>query len=296
MQLDFNLLRALDALLEEGSVAGAADRLHLSQPAMSRTLARIRAATGDGILVRSGRVMVPTPYALGVRDDVHMLVEQINNVLSPARELVLDELTATFTLRCHDLAINALAPRLVARAQREAPGVRLRFLAESDSDGDGLRAGTTDAEVTSDQGRTADIASQLLGSQTLVVVMRAGHPLAGNTLTRRRYVNADHVLISRRGRLEDPIDQVLQGHGETRTVIATAPTIASALRIVRDTDALAAIPADMAQADISAFDLITSPLPFELANVPVVMRWHVRNDGDPAHRWLRATIAEILSA
>lgn len=294
MQLDFNLLRALDALLDEGSVGGAADRLHLSQPAMSRTLGRIRKATGDGILVRSGREMVPTPYADSVRDQVHALVEQVESVLTPARELVLGELEATFTLRCHDTAANALAPRLVERVRAQAPRVRLRFLAESDSDDDGLRSGRTDIEVGSAHGAAADIASLLLGSETLSVAMRRGHPLAGKRLTARRYVTAEHITISRRGRLQDPVDALLADRGLTRRVIASAPTSTAALRIVQDTDALTAVPEAMSAGDIQAFGLATSPFPFELPEVPVVMRWHVRHHNDAAHRWLRELVAELL--
>src|SRR5919199_290295 len=109
MQLDLNLLTALDALLEEGSVTGAAERLRLSAPAVSRTLGRIRRLTGDDILVRTGRTMTPTPYALAVREQVGDLVRQANAVLAPRRELDLATLTRTFTLRCHDAIATMLA-------------------------------------------------------------------------------------------------------------------------------------------------------------------------------------------
>src|SRR3954465_11323365 len=102
VQVDLNLLTALDALLEEGSVAGAAARLRLSAPAMSRTLGRIRRATGDQILVRTGRTMTPTPYAIAIREQVHELLQQVQGVLAPSRELDLTTLERTFTLRWHD--------------------------------------------------------------------------------------------------------------------------------------------------------------------------------------------------
>jgi DNA-binding transcriptional LysR family regulator len=294
VQLDFNLLRALDVLLDEGSVGGAADRLHLSQAAMSRTLARIRKATGDGILVRSGRAMVPTPYAVAVRNQVHALVEQVQSVLTPAHDLVLDQLDTTFTLRCHDTATNALAPGLVQRVRSEAPGVRLRFLAETDADDDGLRSGRTDIEIGSGSGSASDIASTLLGSERLSVAMRAGHPLSGQTLTTHRYVGAEHITISRRGRLEDPVDGLLRDRGLTRRVVASAPTSTSALRIVRDTDAVTAVPEVFSATDIQSLGLVTAPFPFDLPEVPVAMRWHTRNENDPAHRWLRGIVTELL--
>ena len=155
MQLDLNLLTALDALLEEGSVAGAADRLHLSAPAMSRQLGRIRRSTGDQILVRTGRTMTPTPHALAVRAEVHALVQRANGVLSPERELDLATLERTFTLQWHDAVLTAIGPSLLATVQAQAPGVRLRLLAEARTDTNDLRHGQVDLEIGSAEPRAA---------------------------------------------------------------------------------------------------------------------------------------------
>src|ERR1700733_10052650 len=115
MHVDLNLLIALDALLEENSVAAAADRLHLSPPAMSRTLARIRRATGDDILVRSGRSMVPTARALELREGTRELVRRAAAVLTPPRALDLAKLDRHFTVRGHDALLGALARPLLAQ-------------------------------------------------------------------------------------------------------------------------------------------------------------------------------------
>src|SRR6187549_648548 len=116
MSLDFNLLPALDALLEEESVMGAADRMRLSAPAMSRTLGRIRQATGDPILVRTGRTMTATPRALAIREQVHQLVAQVQEVMSPEGEIDFTTLERTFTLRWHDSLTMAIGPHLLAAA------------------------------------------------------------------------------------------------------------------------------------------------------------------------------------
>lgn len=134
MQLDLNLLTALDALLEEGSVTGAAARLHVTAPAMSRSLGRIRHVTGDQILVRTGRTMTPTPYAIAVREQVHELLHQVHGVLAPSRELDLATLERTFTLRWHDSLVAMSGPALLTAVRGQAPGVRLRFVAESGTD------------------------------------------------------------------------------------------------------------------------------------------------------------------
>lgn len=296
MQLDMNLLAALDVLLDEGSVGGAADRLHLSQPAMSRTLARLRRATGDEILVRSGRGMVPTPYAVAVRDEVHALAAQVLSVLSPDRELDLAALEATFTLRFHDAITNAAAAAIIARVRTEAPGVRLRFLAETSAEADGLRTGRTDLEITSEGPALADVESRLIGNGRLIVVLRPQHPLASIPMTVRRFATAEHVTVSRRGRLTDPIDDALSEMGLARIVVATAPTSSAALHVARETDVLVAVPERVCDVDIAALGLVTAPMPFELPPVPIVLSWHQRHNGDSAHRWLRTLVRDQLTA
>src|SRR6188474_2306581 len=124
---DFNLLVALNAVLAEGSVARAAQRLRLSPSAMSRALARLREATGDPLLVRAGRGLVPTPRALELRERVGQLVQDSEAVLRPAEKLNLKQLNRTFTLRTSDGFVENFGPDLIARVGVEAPGVRLRF-------------------------------------------------------------------------------------------------------------------------------------------------------------------------
>src|ERR1700752_5252908 len=112
---DFNLLLTLDAVLTEGSVARAAERLHLSPSAMSRSLARLRATTGDPLLVRAGRGLVATPRALELRDRVAQLVQDAESVLRPADRLDLETLVRTFTLRTSDGFVENFGPDLIAR-------------------------------------------------------------------------------------------------------------------------------------------------------------------------------------
>lgn len=294
VHLDLNLLVAFDVLLEEGSVGGAADRLHLSQPAMSRTLGRLRRATGDQILVRSGRAMVPTPYAVRVRDEIHTLLQQVRDVLTPARELDLATLDQTFTLQCHDAITNALGPRLLAAVRGTAPGVRLRLLGEPTADTDALRAGLVDLEIGSSGSKTPDVRAETVGSSRLVVALRPAHPLAGAPVTLEGYAAAEHVTVSRRGRLADPIDTVLEDQGRRRTVVAAAPTSTAALHIARSTDTLVAVPGSICRADIEAAGLSTTAMPVELPPVPVILLWHQRHDDDPAHTWLRLLVLDTL--
>src|SRR3954451_7211952 len=131
---DLNLLVTLDVLLAEGSVARAARRLRLSPSAMSRALARLREATGDPLLVRAGRGLVPTPRALELRERVGRLVQDSEAVLRPAKTLNLKQLVRTFTLRTSEGFVENFGPDLIAHVGEEAPGVRLRFVQKPDKD------------------------------------------------------------------------------------------------------------------------------------------------------------------
>ncbi|MDQ0578729.1 LysR family transcriptional regulator [Streptomyces rishiriensis] len=298
MQLDLNLLTVLDALLEEGSVMGAAERLHLSSPAVSRTLGRLRAVTGDDILVRTGHSMTPTPYALSVREDVHRLVRQAHAVLSPIRELDLAELDRTFTIQCHDAAAASLVPVLVGRVQRQAAGVQLRVLAENSVDTDDLRHGRVDLELGGGRPSLPEFRSEPLGDDRLVVAMRADHPCATG-LDLASYAAQPHVVISRRGRLTAPIDDALAAEGLRRRVVAAVATVSTALQIAARGDALVTCAAIHSRPLIEAFGLLARPLPIESPVATINCNWHQRYDSDPAHAWLReqvrASIEEITA-
>jgi DNA-binding transcriptional LysR family regulator len=144
---DLNLLVTLDALLDEGSVARAARRLRLSPSAMSRALARLREATGDPLLVRAGRGLVPTPRATELRGRLGGLVQEAQAVLRPAEALDLSRLVRTFTLRTSEGFVENLGADLIARVGRDAPGVRLRFALKPDKDSAPLRDGSVDLET-----------------------------------------------------------------------------------------------------------------------------------------------------
>ncbi|MFF4051666.1 LysR family transcriptional regulator [Streptomyces chartreusis] len=287
MQLDLNLLTALDALLEEGSVAGAAERLHVTAPAMSRSLGRIRRATGDQILVRTGRTMTPTPYAIAVREQVHDLVQQARGVLAPSREIDLATLERTFTLRWHDALVALSGPALLAAVRRQAPGVRLRFIAESSIDTPELRRGEVDLAANADPPTAPEIHADRVANTRHVVVVRRDHPLTRDkTLTTAQYA-AEHITVSRRGRLSNVLDDEVARLGLTRRVVASAPTEAAALAFVRDSDLLVTAPESTTRSLATQLELALLPLPFDLPPAPVYLSWHQRYDTDPAHIWLR---------
>ncbi|MEU6298540.1 LysR family transcriptional regulator [Streptomyces erythrochromogenes] len=296
MQLDLNLLTALDALLEEGSVAGAAARLHVTAPAMSRSLGRIRKATGDEILVRTGRTMVPTTRALAMRAQVHALVEQAHHLLSAQQELDLASLERVFTVRWHEALTAACGAALVTAVHRRAPGVQLRLSAEPGSDDAELRRGEVDLESSAGAPALPDIRHRLVGRDRLVVAVRPGHPLTEGPLSPDRYAAAEHLTVSQRGSLRDPIDDALTARGLERRVVAAGPTTAFALQLALEGDLVVTLPDAVTRTARERLGLVALQPPLPLPDVPLHLLWHRRYDDDRAHTWLRETAAETVRA
>src|SRR5882724_4869469 len=240
---DLNLLVTLDVLLAEGSVARAAQRLRLSPSAMSRALARLREATGDPLLVRAGRGLVPTPRALELRDRVGQLVHDGNAVLRPAETLNLKQLVRTFTLRTRDGFVENFGPALIARVAKEAPGVRLRFVPKPDKDSGSLRDGTVDLE-TGVVGDTTgpEVRAQALFRDRFVGAVRKGHALSKGKITASRYAAGRHIGVSRRGLDKGPIDEALKPLGLEREIVTFVGTFLAALALARSSDLIASVP------------------------------------------------------
>ncbi|MEW2130327.1 LysR family transcriptional regulator [Streptomyces sp. NPDC005435] len=293
--VDLNLLLALDVLLEEQSVQGAARRLHLSEPAMSRTLGRIRKALGDPVLVRAGRRMVPTPHALAVRAEVSAVVERARALFAPGRDADLRTVSRTFTILGHDASAATLGPALLARAAREAPGIRLRFLSESHVDAPLLRQGTADLEVGVVDTTAPEVHVETVHEDRMLGVVRAGHPLLDGELTPERFAGAaGHLSVSRRGRLRGPIDDALAALGLERHVVGSVGTYPASLFVLRDTD-LIGIVSEGGRPLAEALGLVTFPVPLPLPPLRVGIAWHPRHDADPAHAWLRGCVRDLIA-
>jgi DNA-binding transcriptional LysR family regulator len=288
---DLNLLVTLDVLLAEGSVARAARRLRLSPSAMSRALARLRETTGDPLLVRAGRGLVPTPRALELRERARQLVQDAEAVLRPAEKLDLKQLVRTFTLRSSEGFVENFGADLIARAGRQAPGVRLRFLPKPDKDSASLRDGTVDLE-TGVIGKTMgpEVRAQALFRDRFIGVVRMGHPLSQGKMTPSRFAAGRHVLVSRRGLDRGPIDEALMSLGLEREIVTIVGGFSIALALARASDLIASVP-ERHTGNLRA-GMHSFPLPISTPEVTVSLLWHPRQDADPAHRWLRKCIRD----
>jgi DNA-binding transcriptional LysR family regulator len=291
---DFNLLVTLDVLLAEGSVAAAAERLRLSPSAMSRALARLRETTGDPLLVRAGRGLVPTPRALELRERLGPLVSAVEAALGPAEAPDLGTLARTFTLRTREGFVENFGAALVARVADEAPGVRLRFIPKSDKDSASLRDGSVDLDTGVASGTAGpEVRAQALFHDRFVGVVRAGHPLGEGEITAVRYAAGRHVGVSRRGLERGPVDRALESLGLAREVVTIVAGFSQALALVRDTDLIASVP-ERHTSRLRA-GLFSFPLPVQVPAITVSLLWHPRMDADPAHRWLRGCVRDVCS-
>jgi len=292
---DLNLLVTLDVLLAEGSVARAAKRLRLSPSAMSRTLARLREATGDPLLVRAGRVLVPTPRALELRERVHQLVMDAEVVLRPAEKHDLKRLVRTFTIRTREGFVENFGPSLIARVGEEAPGVRLCFVQKTDKENAFLRDGIVDLE-TGVVGKTTgpEVRSQALFNDRFIGVVRAGHALSKGEITPARYAKGRHIGISRQVLEKGPIDDALSQLGLELEIVTIVGGFSTALALARASDLIACVPerhTGSLRAGMHSF-----PLPVATPDITVSLLWHPRLEADQVHRWLRGLVLHTCVA
>jgi DNA-binding transcriptional LysR family regulator len=291
---DLNLLVTLNALLSEGSVARAARRLRLSPSAMSRQLARLRETTGDPLLVRAGRGLVPTPRALELRERVGQLVEEVEAALRPAETLDLKQLVRTFTIRTREGFVENFGPALIASIAQQAPGVRLYFTQKLDKDSTLLRDGTIDMEtgvVGDDTG--PELRTQPLFRDRFIGVVRNGHPFRESVITPERYAASQHILVSRRGLQKGQIDSALEELGLERQIAVIVGSFSAALALARASDLIVSVP-ERYTGNLRV-DMHSFALPVPTSDVMISLLWHPRMDADPAHRWLRGCVRDVCA-
>lgn len=284
---DLGLLVTLDALLQEGSVTGAARRVGLSTPAMSHALARIRVRIGDPILVRSGRGMVLTPRAEALKARVHTVVTEARHTLEPERPFVAREVSRTFVIRATDYVLTVLGLVVDRILSEEAPGICIRFVPNTADDSTQLRDGGSDLAVGIYGELPQEMRSRQLLTDRFVCAVRADHPTVGKRLSLEQFVRLAHIQVAPRGKPGGYLDDVLREKGLVRVVARAVPYFVTALQFTAQTDYVLTISERIAR-------MLAPPLGLRLLEVPVKMRpyalslvWHPRFDGDAAHRFLR---------
>ena len=295
--MDLNLLRVFDAVVTARSVTRAAEQLHLSVPATSRALGRLRQALRDPVLVRAGRTMVPTPFAQRAATRVRALLEDADQL---RLETTGDPATwrRTFTIRVNDALTPVLAPRLTRLVATEAPHVQLRFVAQDSKDPDLLRTGALDLDVGVADPGPADVRSSALFTDTFVAVVAEASRLGREpVLTIEDLCSVPHVSASRRGLNRGPLDDALNQVGHARRVAAVVPSYAVGAVMALEDNVLCLVPRCLATHLVNrGVPLRIHDVPFDLPPAVVEQRWHRRVDTDPASRWLRHALTRVATS
>jgi DNA-binding transcriptional LysR family regulator len=294
--LDLNLLRVFDALMDTGSVVAAAERLRLSPPATSRALARLRRAMDDPILVRAGRGLVPTPFALRSAPRVRALLQAAAELVDDATGSEPGTWRRSFAVRINDGLAPVLVPRLLSRITAEAPGVSLRIVAQSTKDPDALRDGSLDLDIAAADPPAPDVHTQTLFVDHFVAVVSARSTLGRvPRLSVAQLCRHPHISVSRKGRTRGPLDDALETLGHVRRVVAVVPTYAAASLLALEDDLIVLIPRVVARHLVDrGVPVRWHEVPVDLPEVTVDQRWHRRLDSDRPSQWLRGHVAAAL--
>ncbi len=302
--LDLNLLRVFDVVMAERNLTRAAERLSITQPAVSNALKRLRESVGEDLLTRAATGVKPTPRAEALWPEVRTALGHLRAALSPG-EFNPQTDAANFRIAMADATAALFMPPLVAQIESDGALANLRVLPLATRDpSEMLERGDADlaigyfpetiAALTS-QGSDSPLRHAHLHDSEYVCVMREGHPLAAGELTLDAFCAADHLLVNFAGRPYGLADQALAALNRKRRIVLTVNQYFTAGRVVANSNLLTVLPAYFVEATGYHEHVVTRPLPFNLDGLHVAMVWHQRNDRSSAHQWLRARLLEAAA-
>lgn len=300
---DLNLLRVLHALGETGSTVRAAEQLHLSQPAVSSALRRLREALGDPLFERSGQGLSSTSYCQSLLPDVAAVIEQIEQVLHTETTFLPQQTKRTFRLAASDYFADFLMPVMASQFERLAPNARLQMTPLVAHDHlESLERFQTDAMLFLSSPVPGWMRAQDVMVSHFRVIARRGSPdliragvKPGERISMDLYCGMNHALYSPSGQIQTWVDEALASRGRRRQISVTMQTFHSLARTVSQTSHLATVPALTARelAKIYPLDVYQHPLVEAASNI--MLAWHYRNDQKPHHRWFRELVVEAVS-
>lgn len=289
--VDLNLLTLLDALLTQGSVGRAAVAMHLSQPAMSRALGRLRALFGDPLLIRLGATTQLTPRAVALAAPVRRLLAETASLIAPA-DFTPAEWDGVASLVATDHQAILLLPALAARLHRDAPRLAVELQPFLPAQVEQLRRGDLHLGISLLTALPAGFAFRPLYQDRFVTLMRADHPAAAGPLTVERFAGLDHALVTVGGDGPGVIDTALAARGLRRRVAVRQPHFYAALAIAAQADLVVTLPATIADRFASQFGLIRHPAPVAGEPFTIAMIWSETLTADPAQQWLRDCVVD----
>lgn len=293
--IDLNLLVALDALLSERHVTRAADKVGLSQPAMSNTLNRLRTMFSDELLVRTATGMQPTPRAIELVQPLRNLLRQVERVLESDSNFDPGTSQRTFTVRMSDILAYLILPLLVARRPPDAHiGLNILHLPPS-ATVDAIERDEIDVAVSMGLDHSSSICSQTVMRDQMVCLMRKHHPAAGSELTFDKFIEQEHIKVSMSPADLRFVDDVLAQLDHSRKIALNVPHWLVVPRILKKSDLFAVMPGRLAAA-LMDDELRMTELPFESAPFDWKMYWHRRHDQSKANKWLRDQVNAVCSS
>jgi DNA-binding transcriptional LysR family regulator len=294
--LDLNLLVVLDALLAEKSVSGAARRLNSTQPAVSRSLGRLRTWFGDPLLTRTRKGMAPTAMGLVLGAEVREVVHRIEAFVDRRESFEPGSARRAFHLTMTDFPQQVICGPLLAHLARHAPGIDVDVRPWSLDFPEGLEAGTLDAAISPPINAVAGLRTAELVSDELVLIVRRHHPVTERKeLTLDDYCTLAHVQSAPNGRAGSVVDDMLSARGVSRRVVLRLPSTLALPALVAGSDCCATVPRRLAESLSASGALTILPLPFEAPGVSLTLVWHDRSQHDPGHAWLRAALASVFA-
>lgn len=290
---DLNLLVILHALIAERSVSNTAKKLHLSQPAVSAALKRLRLALGDRLLVRDGLQMVPTPRAEELLMPLETILGEIERTLkSPAP---FDPATVERTIRIatNDYGAFILIPLLMHRLQLIAPNIDIEIWEIGLDAIAALSEGKIDLAIADGWTLRQCQCTEVLFSETFTCLARQAHPRIQGELTLDQYLTEEHILVSPRGRVTGNVDAVLAKQGWERRVRLTLPHVLAVPAAIAATDGIVTIASRIAQGLAADYHLQVLPPPIVLDSFEIAMAWRLALTSDPAIQWLRIELLTV---
>lgn len=291
---ELTLLYVFDAIMTEASVTRAAERLAMTQPAVSNAIARMRHLWQDPVFVKRGRQIEPTAFALSlweqVRDSLHQLSAAIEpNVFEPATS------RRKFRIALTDLSVDLYWLPLIDKLTRRAPMVDLYAVSFTQAGAvDQLREASIDLALGPREQSDRSVRSSFLFTSYFKLVMRKDHPLARKRVSMKEFLAARHLLVSRSGDAHDYVDRALQREGLQRRVAVTVNHVSVVPRLLSNSDLLAVVPQRLADSSHFRAKLWTTDSPVSIDPTPMYLMWHARRDRDFGLIWLRTLLEETV--
>jgi DNA-binding transcriptional LysR family regulator len=294
-RLDLNLLITLEALLVEQNVTKAAKRLHLSQPAVSAQLGRLRDIFDDPLLIPAQRGMTPTAKALDLLDPLRQALDQVRATVSQHGNFDPRRAKLTVVIACTDYLQVALVPPLVLRLRSRAPGLRvaLRSLDIPQLEAQMAR-GEVDLALMTPSAAPPSLRTRHLFDERYVLIGRRGHPKLRRRITVAQFAQLEHVMVSLSGGdFVTPVDDALAALGHKRNVVLSTPSFLFLPEIVSQSDLVALAPERLVRDRATQLQIVECPFPVEGFEVGMV--WHERNHSHTGQRWVRETLITASS-